>query len=237
MIRVTAFVHHDAARGDDVLAAVRRAGAEQAAPTEAAAHRAGQTMAFGVFAHVDEARSFAGAVQSSVTGLASHVEVVRYAQGPVRVRRPELAGIQRTLLLHVGEGADAAEVATFERHLADMGRYVAAIRNSSLSRVDEVRGATGPPWTHVWEQEFDTLEDLTGPYMDHAQHFGFVDTWFDPQAPNHIVDTTLVHGMCRLERSILARASRPPARDAAPPMERTSGRAVRRRSRPANDPG
>ena len=208
MIRVTAFVHHDTARADDVLTAVRETGAEQAAPTEASAHRAGQTMAFAVFDDVDAARSFASALHGSVAHLASHIETVRYTQGPVRMQEPEITGIQRTLLLHVRDGSDTVEVAAFERQLADMGRYVAAIRNSSLSRVDEVWGATGPRWTHVWEQEFRTLADLTGPYMNHGHHFGLVDTWFDPQSPNQIVDTTLVHAMCSLERSILARAVR-----------------------------
>jgi hypothetical protein len=57
------------------------------------------------------------------------------------------------------------------------------------------------------EQEFETLEGLTGDYMQHAYHWSWVDTWFDPQAPNRIVDTTLVHAMCDLDRSLLALAS------------------------------
>ncbi len=163
-------------------------------------------MALGAFDDVDVARSFAVALQASLADAASHIEVVQYTQGRVRLREPGVTGIQRTLLLAVREGVDTDDVATFERQLADMGRYVDAIRNSSLSRVDEVWGATGRRWTHVWEQEFRTLDDLNGPYMNHAYHFGLVDTWFDPQAPNHLVDTTLVHAMCDLERSILARA-------------------------------
>ena len=105
MIRVTGFIHHDSAVAADVLTAVREVGAEHAAPTEAAAHRAGQTMALSVFDHVETARSFAGALQLSVSSLASHVEVVRYAQGPVRVQEPDVTGIQRTLLLHVLDSA------------------------------------------------------------------------------------------------------------------------------------
>lgn len=200
MIRVTAFVHHD--RAVDVREALRRVGAEQVAPTEAPSHRAGQTMALGVFDDIGAARSFAEAVQ----GVGDHVEVVRYAQGPVRVQSPAITGIQRTLLLHVLDGSDPGEVARFEQQLADMGRYIDTIRNSSLSGVDEVWGGTGRPWTHVWEQEFASLDGLTGPYMQHAYHWGVVDTWFDPQAPNHLVDTTIVHAMCTLERSILGRA-------------------------------
>ena len=85
-------------------------------------------------------------------------------------------------------------------------RYIDAIRNSSLSRVEEVHQPTGPEWTHVWEQEFATLDGLTGPYMMHGYHWSFIDTWFDRQSPRHIVDPVLIHSACALRHSILARA-------------------------------
>jgi hypothetical protein len=137
---------------------------------------------------------------------AQHVEWVRYTQGPVVVRDPELAhGVHRTLLLHIDPSLDPATVRAFERDLAGMTEYIDAIRNSSLSHVDEVHHPLGPPWTHVWEQEFAALDGLTGPYMQHAYHWALVDTWFDPQAPNHIVNATLIHSACSLRQSILAR--------------------------------
>jgi Stress responsive A/B Barrel Domain len=220
MIRVTGFVHLDPAAApatrDELLAAIRGAGAElnalsfSAAPTEDRSHRAGQLMVLAAFADLDAYRRardspyLADVVRPLLETHAAHVEIVRYEQGPVVVAEPHISGIQRTLLIHVDPAADPAAVAEFTHQLASMGCYIDAIRNYSLSRVDEVWGGTGRPWTHVWEQEFRTLDGLTGPYLTHAHHWAVVDTWFDPQAPNHIVDTTLVHAMCVLERSILA---------------------------------
>jgi hypothetical protein len=110
--------------------------------------------------------------------------------------------------VHIDPAASPAAVRAFERDTSAMTRYIPAIRNSSLSRVQEVHNPLGPVWTHVWEQEFTALADLTGPYMQHAYHWALVDTWFDPQAPNRIVDSTLIHAACALRRSILALATK-----------------------------
>jgi hypothetical protein len=221
MIRVAGFVHlhPDTPPGAlEDLSSAMHAGADeldllalQVSPTKPVAHRAGQLMVLAAFRDLDscEAARRHPVLERRVAPLlrqhASHVEVVRYEQGSIVMQDPDLKdGIQRTLLLHVDPTADPAEVAAFEAALAAMPRYIDTIRNSSLSPVQDVWGATGPRWTHVWEQEFRTLEGLTGPYMNHAYHWAYVDTWFDPQSPNHIVDTTLVHAMCDLDRSILA---------------------------------
>ena len=217
MIRVTAFVHVESDALEEITAAVEHSSehfdvlALEAHPTKPAAHGAGQVMVLTAFA--DAAACEAAAAHPYVTDelrpllqrCASHVEVVRYSPGPRTLRAPDLAhGIQRTLLLHVDDDADAAEITRFERNLAAMPRYIDAIRNSALSRVDAVWGCTGKPWTHVWEQEFASLDGLTDDYMNHPYHWSWVDTWFDPQAPNHLVDTTLIHAMCDLDRSLLA---------------------------------
>ncbi|HEY8216422.1 MAG TPA: Dabb family protein [Acidimicrobiia bacterium] len=218
MIRVSGFVHLEPDALDEVTAALRVAAAElddllafQVSPTKAVAHRAGQLMVLAAFTDRDateRARSHpavTGVLEPLLDERASHVEIVRYEQGPADLRQPDLTrGIQRTLLFHIDPGVERASVATFERDLRSMPQYIDAIRNSSLSTLGDTWGGTGKPWTHVWEQEFATLEGLTGPYMHHGYHWSWIDTWFDPQAPNHIVDTTLVHAMCDLDRSILA---------------------------------
>jgi len=224
MIRVTGFVYAadggaDATTLDWLADVLRSAGPEigaaslQVGRVAKVARGGGQLMALAAFTEADAyeaARThpyLTGVVRPALDRVAAHVEVVRYRQGPVLLQDPSItAGIQRTLLIHVDVDRDPAAAATFERQLADMPRYIDAIRNSSLSRVDAVVGGTGPRWTHVWEQELATLDDLTGPYMDHPYHWGLVDTWFDPQAPNHLVDTTLIHAMCPLDRSLLALA-------------------------------
>jgi hypothetical protein len=226
MIRVTGFVHARAAdpTGLDRLAAVLAQGAQEldvvalhVSPTASVSRGAGELMVLAAFADMASCLAAARApyvsdvVRPALTELADHVEVVRYEQGPVDLREPGLRGaIQRTLLLHVDPAAGPDAVADFERALVAMPCYIDEIRNSSASRVDagdgRLWGGTGPPWTHVWEQELHAIDDLTGPYMVHPYHWSYVDTWFDPQAPNHLVDTRLVHAACALDRSILALA-------------------------------
>jgi hypothetical protein len=223
MIRVTSFVHlrPDASPQalDDVVAIVRRGADEiealslQVAPTLPPAHRGGQLMILAAFRDLDQYEAalrhpfVTSALRPALDACADQVETVRYEQGAVCLQQPGLTnGVQRTLLVHVHPTADSAEVVKWERALADMARYIQTIRDSSVSRVDEVDNPSGQPWTHVWEQEYETLDGLTGAYMQHAYHWAWVDRWFDPQQPVHIVDTTLVHAMCDLDRSILSLA-------------------------------
>jgi hypothetical protein len=223
VIRTTTFMHlvpdADPQRVDRLVEAVRAADQEldvlaaDAARTTPNAYRAGDVMVLGAFADRDAAARTRDhpyvetVVRPLVEACASHLETVCYAQGPVTVRQPDLAdGIHRTLLLHVDQATDPTLVERFERDLADMPRYIDSIRNSSLSRVESMIGSLGPEYTHVWEQEFVDLDGLTGPYMMHGYHWSLVDTWFDAQATEPIVDRRLIHASCDLRRSILARA-------------------------------
>jgi hypothetical protein len=130
---------------------------------------------------------------------------VVYEQGPVRLREPGLRdGVQRTLLLRVVDDAPAEAVAAFEAELAAMPEYIDSIRNSSLSRV--IRTSPNERWTHVWEQEFTSVEGLTGPYMLHPYHWAVIDGWFDDECPRKIVDRRLLHSFCELPESVLRHA-------------------------------
>ena len=132
---------------------------------------------------------------------------VVYPQGAVRLSEPGLHdGVHRSLLLRVEDDAPPALVARFEVQLAAMGEYIDAIRNSSLSRVAGDRLHHG--WTHVWEQEFDSLDGLRGPYMLHPYHWAVVDLWFDDESEHQIVDRTLLHSFCALPQSVLRLAAR-----------------------------
>ena len=223
MIRTTAFVHlsPDAAptRVDELIdAASRAAEATGAIAADASrvtnnAFRAGDVMLLGAFPdqpaleHALGSAHVTGILRPLLAEVASHVEVVRYAQGATTIREPGLTdGIHRSLLIRVDPHTDPELVERFERELAAMPHYVDAIRNSSLSRIDSMHASLGPEYTHVWEQEFATLDGLTGPYMQHAYHWSVIDPWFDVQAPVHIVDPVLIHSSCELRRSILALA-------------------------------
>ena len=135
------------------------------------------------------------------------MEAVRYTQGAATIREPGLTdGIHRSLLIRVDPDTDPVIVERFEHELAAMPNFIDAIRNSSLSRIDAMHASLGPEYTHVWEQEFATLDGLTGAYMQHAYHWSVIDPWFDVQAPVHIVDPVLIHSSCDLRRSILTLA-------------------------------
>ncbi len=223
MIRTTAFVHlnPDAAptRVDELIDAASRAAeatgaiAADASRVTSNAFRAGDVMLLGAFAdqpaleHALSSAHVTEILRPLLAEVAAHVEAVRYTQGETTIRESGLTnGIHRSLLIHVHPDTDPVLVERFERELAAMPHYIDAIRNSSLSRIAAMRASLGPEYTHVWEQEFATLDGLTGPYMQHAYHWSVIDPWFDVQAPVHVVDPELIHSSCELRRSILALA-------------------------------
>lgn len=141
---------------------------------------------------------------SSLPGFAS-ADSVCYDTVASGQRDPGLRqGIWRTLLLTVREGVPAVEVETFEQELLGMPRYMAAIRNWRLARVT----SPGSRWTHVWQQEYSSIDGLMGEYLLHPYHWGWVDRRFDPEFPEvWVVDTGLCHVFCPLESSIIARSA------------------------------
>ncbi len=133
----------------------------------------------------------------------SCIDSAVYEPGRSGTQQPGIAnGVYRTLLLKIEDGTPAETAARFERELAAMPDYISSIRNWTLSRVT---GGSGQlPWTHVWEQEYQTLEGLTGPYMMHPYHWGFVDRWFDPEGTERIVAIAKCHVFCRFHQSVLS---------------------------------
>lgn len=96
--------------------------------------------------------------------------------------------VKRTLLLRVRPETPWATVARFEADLAAMPEHIATIRSWRLSRV-----VNNFRWTHAWEQEYASLDGLTGEYMTHPYHWTTVDAWFDPEVPEHVVEPELAH--------------------------------------------
>jgi hypothetical protein len=72
-----------------------------------------------------------------------------------------------------------------------MPRYISSIRSWALSRVDQA--ASPSRWTHVWEQEYESVSGLRGEYMMSRYHWAGVDRWFDHEIPDAIVDDELIH--------------------------------------------
>lgn len=139
------------------------------------------------------ADDFAAALQD--IGI-TRVNGATYPGTPTR-NNDEPGSVYRALLLRVSPATDAATLARFEAELSSMAHYIPAIRAWQLSRVDEAIGTS--PWTHVFEQEFDDLDGLMGPYLMHPIHWAVVDRWFDPECPEVIVRDRVCHSFCRYD--------------------------------------
>ena len=100
--------------------------------------------------------------------------------------------VKRTLLLRVRRDAPDAARERFEADLAAMPEHISTIRSWRLSRVAGT-GDDRDRWTHAWEQEYATLDGLTGEYMTNPFHWTTVDAWFDAEFPDHIVEAELAH--------------------------------------------
>lgn len=143
------------------------------------------------------------------TGLAAALdgmaEVDRVAYRPLSdgLRSPRLRqGIWRTLMFRVRPEAPGWQVRGLEQDLLRMPEYMPGIRNWRLARV-----LTPGTWTHVWQQEFASAEDLLGEYLMHPFHWGRVDRWFDPEFPEWTVEA-ISHAFCPLAASLIATHNR-----------------------------
>ena len=116
---------------------------------------------------------------------------------PVKLAR----GVYRTLILTVKPRGTPETIAKFEHELGGMAKYISSIKNWQLSHVSEAAGDR--QWTHVWEQEYEDLSGLTGPYMNHPFHWALVDRWFNPECSQWIVDKVLCHTYCEFKDSML----------------------------------
>ncbi len=108
--------------------------------------------------------------------------------------RPGLVGVKRTLWLRVEPEASPDDVARFEAETPLLAKAVPAIRNWRWSRLTSAdHGPMETRWTHLWEQEFETVDGLQVDYMSSPVHWGHIDRWFDPEMPDRIVDLWLAH--------------------------------------------
>jgi hypothetical protein len=116
--------------------------------------------------------------------------------------RPAGGGIWRALIFRVMPHGFPAGARELEDGLLLFPKYIPAIRSWALSAVSTVEGPKA--FTHVWEQEFDSLRGLTGDYMEHPIHWGLVDAWFDAEYPQYIVDPGLIQVVGEIDQSIMA---------------------------------
>jgi len=126
-----------------------------------------------------------------------HVAFVGGASGGASPGR----GLYRVALFCTNQRPTPERVARFASETAAMPAHVRAIRRWQLSTPLHASGSRR--WTHVWEQEYDDLAGLLGPYMLHPCHWGDVDRWFDPEDPDWLVDPHLCHTFCETAAPVI----------------------------------
>jgi len=109
--------------------------------------------------------------------------------------------IWRALLFSCLPHADPALVHELEQRTLLLPKYVPEIRAWGLNRAAWSEGRK--PIEFVWEQEFDDVAGLTGPYMDTPVHWGNVDAYFDADCPEFIVDPHLVQVVAAIPESVI----------------------------------
>lgn len=122
-----------------------------------------------------------------------------------RVTRSEVnpaeGGIWRALVFRVMPHGFPDQAKQLEEETLLLPQFIGTIRSWALSPVSLVEGPKA--YTHVWEQEFDSLEGLTGEYMTNPVHWGLVDAWFDADCPQYIVDPQLIQVVGAIDRTIM----------------------------------
>jgi hypothetical protein len=113
-------------------------------------------------------------------------------------------GVYRTLFIAVEPHADQAQRREFVEDLAQMPHHIPQILNWGLNEIIASRGEKR--WTHVWEQEFARVEDLTGPYLNAPYHVFHVDRWFDGEMPCCIIAADGIrHSASTITQSVIGR--------------------------------
>ena len=209
MFRLTRLVHFTAeaspAERAVVAASLQRISEHLlVAPTLPGVHNGGDLIAQFRFADEAHWKATEPRLAAVLDGPSvAHVDSAFHAAGSAEAKAPRLeGGVYRALFLSIDSGTEPGVVERFEAEMRAMPRYIAPIANCRLGRVMHAGGARR--WTHVWEQEYASLADLTGPYMTHPYHWAWVDRWFDAECPQRIVDPLLCHSFCALRRSVLA---------------------------------
>lgn len=108
---------------------------------------------------------------------------------------------KRSFLFRVRPDVPEEIAERFETELAAMPRFVGSICSWALSRVDQ--NVSPSYWTHVWEQEFASLDGLNGDYAMHPYHWAGVDRWFDAETPGAIVEGRLAQWLYEASGPVL----------------------------------
>ena len=138
------------------------------------------------------------------TKLVARTDAVQFESTNAHIGEATITDfVKRTLFLEVDRSTPPDKAREFDRVLTGMPRYIDAIRNWAYHRVDDDFTVGPRRWTHVWEQEFQELSGLRVDYMVSPYHWGYVDTWFDPESPHRVVAPGVAHVYCPAAASVL----------------------------------
>ncbi len=193
MYSLITLIHLDGdADADAVAAALRETGAI-AAPVMEGNFNGGDLSAIWDFGSEADYRTARPAIDAALARPeVARADTAFFKHDQQGVSAPGLAGgVHRTLFLCADRPVTPDQRAQFEAEMVLMPKYIPAIRNWRFSPVIEATGEL--PWTHVWEQEYDDIGGLMGPYMLHPYHWAFIDRWFDHESPDWLVNLRLCH--------------------------------------------
>jgi hypothetical protein len=200
MYSLVALAHADEAARPAVAEALAGAGAA-VAPTMEGSFNGGDLIAHFAFADEPAYRARRAEIDAALA-RGERADTVFFRHGEKGVAAPGLSkGVYRALLLCADHDATRERLDRFEAEMTLMPKYIPAIRNWRFSPVIEATGELG--WTHVWEQEYEGVEGLLGPYMLHPYHWARIDRWFDPECPEWLVNTRLCHSFGALGANVI----------------------------------
>jgi len=111
------------------------------------------------------------------------------------------SGIWRALVFRVAAGNRTDLAQRIDSELLLFPKYIGTIRSWALSSVATVEGPKA--FTHVWEQEFASIDGFTGEYMQHPLHWGLVDSYFDSEFPHYVVDPFLIQMVGEIDGPVI----------------------------------
>ena len=95
------------------------------------------------------------------------------------------SGLKRTTFFRASDDLSDEELEYLHKTIGDWSRHLPEIRNWTVSRVAQCTGDVR--WTHCYEQEFDDLDAIMGPYLNHPFHWAVIDRLFHRESERQMV--------------------------------------------------
>ena len=111
--------------------------------------------------------------------------VIDFTAPAATVAFAELAAQARAVHVIGTTGLSDDDLTTLCKSLGDWSRHLPQIRNWTVSKVADCKGDVR--WTHCSEQEFENLDAIMGPYLNHPYHWAVIDRLFHRESHSQMV--------------------------------------------------